>query len=238
MKKLVLACSLALFALSACNMNSVKGDGHVITRNFEQKGFKDIDASSQFEIHLAQGSEYKVKVEGEENIIDLMELQVTGDKLKIDFKNNTSIRPTHPLKVYITAPEYRDIEGSGACTFISEGRLTSKADVKIGLSGACETRIEIDAPKIDVDASGASEIRLKGQTRDFSVDASGASSINCFELLTENTSLDISGGGNAKVYASQSLHVSISGAGDVSYKGKPANIKKDISGAGSISAAD
>ncbi len=238
MKKLIVACSLAMLTLSACNLHSVKGDGHVITRNFNQKGFRDIDASSQLEVRLIQGSEYKISIEAEENIIDLLDVQVSGDKLKIGPKNNVSFSPSHPIRVSITAPEFHDIEGSGACLFSSQGKLSSTADMKIDLSGACKTQLEIDAPKIDVEASGASDIQLRGRTRDFTVDASGASSIDCFDLMTENTRLDISGGGNAKVYASQTLDVSISGAGDVAYKGKPANIKKDISGAGSISQAN
>lgn len=238
MKRTLLICSLSLFALSACNMNSVKGDGHVITRNFDQKGFRDIEASSSLEVHLSQGPEYKIKVEGEENIIQQLDIHVNGDKLSVGMKNNVMINTHHPLKVFITAPEFRQIEGSGACQFFSTGKLTSNSEFKIDLEGACETKLEVDAPKIDVDASGASEIKMKGHARDFSIDASGASDIDCFDLLTENTTLDISGGGSANVYASQSLTVSVSGAGDVHYKGKPSKINKDISGAGSITEAN
>lgn len=235
MKKIVLICSVSLLALGACNMNAVKGNGHVITKSFVQKGFKDIEASSDLEVHLIQGPEYNIKIEGEENIIKLMDVKMEGDVLKVGMQDNVSINTSHPLKVFITAPEFREIEGSGACSFTTDGKLTSATDVKVELSGACELRMDIDAAKVAVDASGATEINIKGKTRDFSVDASGASSIHCYELLTENTTLEISGGGDAEVFASQSLTVSISGAGDVKYKGNPASVKQDISGAGEVS---
>jgi hypothetical protein len=234
MKKIVLICSVSLLALGACNMNAVKGNGHVITKSFVQKGFKDIEASSELEIHLIQGPEYNIKIEGEENIIQLMDIKMEGDVLKVGLKDHVSINTSHPLKVFITAPEFREIEGSGACSFTTDGTLTSTSDIKLDLSGACELRMNIDAAKIEVDASGATEINIKGKARDFSVDASGASSIHCYDLLTENTTLEISGGGDAEVFASRLLTVSISGAGDVKYKGNPASVKQDISGAGEV----
>lgn len=235
MKKTVLICSLSLFAFASCNMNAVKGNGHIVTKSLTQTGFKDIEASSDLEVHLAQGT-YNVKLEGDENIIELVNVRVEGDRLKVGLKDNVSISSGRPVKVFITAPEFREIEGSGACVF--SGKIASSIPISIDLSGACETHMQIDAPKIDVDASGASEIELKGRARDFSVDASGASTTHCFDLLTENTSLEISGGGEAEVFASQSLTVSISGAGDVKYKGNPATVKQDISGAGNVTKAD
>lgn len=235
MKKILLICAVSLLALSACNINSVEGNGHIVTKNFTQSGFKDIEVSSALEVHLAQGP-YNLKIEGDENIVALMNIRVEGDQLKIDTKDNVSISTKRAIKMFITAPEFREIEASGAC--VLSGKIAATNPINIDLSGACETHLEIDAPKIEVDASGASEIGLKGRARDFSVDASGASTIRCYELLTENTKIEISGGGEAEVFASQSIIVSVSGAGDVKYKGNPASVKQDISGAGNVSKAD
>ena len=49
--------------------------------------------------------------------------------------------------------------------------------------------------------------------------------------------MDVSGSGNARVYASGSLNATISGSGNVGYSGNPANVEKDISGSGEISPA-
>lgn len=235
MKKILLICSVSLLALGACNINSVEGNGHIVTKNFTQSGFKDIEVSSALEVHLAQGP-HNLKIEGDENIVAMMDIRVEGDQLKVRMKDHVSISTKRAIKVFITAPEFREIEASGAC--VLSGKITGTAPISIDLSGACETHLDIDAPKIDVDASGASEIGIKGRARDFSVDASGASSIHCYELLTENTKIEISGGGEAEVFAAQSLDVSVSGAGEVKYKGNPPSIKQDISGAGNVRKAD
>ncbi len=130
MKKTFLICSVSLLALGSCNTNAVKGNGHVVTKNYTQTGFKDIEASSDLEVHLAQGP-HSVKLEGDENIIKLMHVTVEGDDLKIGMQDNMSISASRPVKVFITAPEFREIEGSGACIF--SGKITSTVPVKIDL---------------------------------------------------------------------------------------------------------
>jgi Putative auto-transporter adhesin, head GIN domain len=74
---------------------------------------------------------------------------------------------------------------------------------------------------------------LKGETKDFSADGSGSTDIKCFELLAENTNVELSGAGDAQVFASVKLDVQVSGAADVKYKGNAA-VTKEISGAGSV----
>ncbi len=233
MKKLLLIPSLALLSLAACNMNRVKGNGHVVSKNFSEKGFKDIDVESALTVYLKQGPDYSVRIDAEDNILELMQVRIAGDELKIGYKDNINAQPTKDIKVYITAPDFRNLEASGACNIISQGSLRGNA-IALSLSGASNSELEVETNKFEVDASGASEISLKGKTAYLSVEGSGSTEIHGFPLLSEHTKVSISGSGEAEVYASQSLEVEISGAGDIKYKGNPATINKDVSGAGSI----
>lgn len=175
-----------------------------------------------------------MKIDAEENILELIQVRTEGDELKISFKDNINVSPTKDIKIYITAPDFRNLEASGACNFISQGSIKGNV-IALNLSGASNSQLEVDANKLEVDASGASEISLKGKTAYLSIEGSGSTEIHSFPLLSEHTKVNLSGAGDAEVYAAQSLDVEISGAGDVKYKGSPATINKDISGAGSIS---
>ena len=84
-----------------------------------------------------------------------------------------------------------------------------------------------------MEMSGASETTLRGKAENFDIELSGASDLQAEKLKTKHTSVDISGAGNAKVFAKKTLKVEVSGAGSVKYKGNP-KITKDISGAGSV----
>ncbi len=63
-------------------------------------------------------------------------------------------------------------------------------------------------------------------------------SAHCYDLLSENARVDITGAGSAEVYASVKLDAQVSGAGSVNYKGNPTNVKQEVSGAGSVSRAN
>jgi hypothetical protein len=237
MKKLLLIPSLALLAFTSCDFNRVKGNGHVVSKSFDKTNFKNIDVSSSLDVVLKQGTDYSVRIDGEENILQLIEVRKEGDKLIVGFKDNTSISPTKDIKVYITAPEFHKLEGSGACTISNSGVITGN-EVTLDLSGACNTHLNVDVNKLGIEASGASEIEVKGKAVYFSVEGSGSTSVSAFQLMSENATIDLSGAGDAEVFASQSLKADLSGAGSVSYKGNPPSVSKEISGAGSVSKAD
>lgn len=237
MKKLLLIPSFALLAFASCDYNRVKGNGHVISKSFDKTNFKNIDVSSSIDVVLKQGTDYSVRIDGEENILQLIEVRKEGDKLIVGLKNNISISPTKDVKVYITAPEFHKLEGSGACTISNSGVITGN-EVTLDLSGACNTHLNVDVNKLGIEASGASEIEVKGKAVYFSVEGSGSTSVSAFQLISENATIDLSGAGDAEVFASQSLKADLSGAGSVTYKGNPPSVSKEISGAGSVSKAD
>lgn len=233
MRPLLTAAIAATFALASCNMNIIKGDGHVVSKQYSQKGFKDIDASSALNVHLKQSPDYSIRIDAEENLLKLLKVYTEKDRLVIGFRDKVNVSPTRPIEVYISSPEFRNLEGSGACNINTEGGIKGN-EVKLSLSGASNADLDLEANKLSVDASGATDIRLKGKVVYFSIDGSGNTTVHAFPLMADNTSVEISGAGDAEVCAAQSLKVDISGAGDVKYKGNPASIKKDVSGAGNI----
>jgi hypothetical protein len=234
MKKLLfIPAALIVMSVASCGLGGVKGNGHVVSKNFTESGFKDIEVSSSINVFVQQGSNYSIKIDAEENLLALMKVKAEGDLLVIGFKNNVNVSTTKDIKVYITSPEYRKLDGSGSCTFTSHGVITGN-EVELDLSGASDARLNLEVKKLEIDASGASEIELKGKAIDFSVDGSGSTHVKAFDFLTENTHIQLSGAGDAEVNVSKSLSADISGAGDVKYKGKPSSINKEISGAGSV----
>lgn len=238
MKKLLfIPAALMIIGAASCGFSGVKGNGHMVSKTFTESGFKDIEASSSIDVIVQQGSDYSIKVDAEENILELMKVKKEGDLLVIGFKNNVNVNLTKDIKVYITAPEFHKLDGSGSCSFTSKGVLTGN-EIVLDLSGACNARLNLEVKKLEIDASGATEIELKGKAIDFSVDGSGSTSVNAFDFLTENAHIQLSGAGDAQVYASKSLTADLSGAGSVKYKGNPSTISKDISGAGSVTRAE
>jgi hypothetical protein len=90
---------------------------------------------------------------------------------------------------------------------------------------------------VSTEISGSGSVQLRGEAKDFSADVSGSGDVKCFDLLTDNTSLDLSGSADAEVNAQKKLNVDVSGASSIRYKGS-ASVSQNISGSGSVKKID
>jgi hypothetical protein len=186
---------------------------------------------------VTQGDTRPVKIEGDENLLSYIEVSQDGDRVRIRTRDGVHLVPTGNLNVYISSPTYKSIEVSGSSDIIGQNKITSSEELNLQASGAGDIQMEVDAPKITSGISGSGSIKLRGQTKDLDIDLSGAGHAYCYDLLTENTTVQISGVGSAQVYASVKLKADVSGAGNISYKGN-ASVSQDISGAGSVNKVD
>lgn len=211
----------------------IRGNGNIKTETRTTGSFSNVSVSSNINVYVKQDSVTSVKIEADENLLEYIHINVDGSTLGIKEEDGFNLRSNKGIKVYVSGPSFKQFKASGACNIFSENQIKSTEPISIKLSGACDVNMDLDAPEIGVDLSGAGTIILKGKTKDFKVDGSGATKIKCFDLATENTDIEMSGAGNAEVFASVKLNVHVSGAADVKYKGN-AEVSQKVSGAGSV----
>ena len=217
---LVAVCSFLLF--SSCReifAKRIRGNGNITTQTRSAGSFNSIDVSGSIDVYVKQDSSSSIKVEADDNLQQYVETVNEGNVLRIRTEQGYNLRSSRQIKVYVSAAMFSRFEASGACNLFSQGKITSASEMDYDLSGSCDLTMDVNAPKISAVASGACTLTLTGQTKDFHVRGSGSTTIKSFDLLAENVDLDISGAGDAQVYASVKLTGSLSGAGSVDYKG-------------------
>jgi hypothetical protein len=77
-------------------------------------------------------------------------------------------------------------------------------------------------------------VTLDGAVDELVASMTGASDLRAESLQTKIAELSVTGAGNARIAVSDTLKVSITGAGKVEYMGNPPHIEREITGAGSI----
>ena len=222
--------------ITSCNFiggKRIRGNAVMKIENRSAGTFNGIDVSGNVKVYVKQDSASSIRIQTDENLLEYMITDNRNGTLHIHQKEGTNLKPTQSIKVYVSGPSFKLFKASGACDFISENKITGSEPVSISLTGASDVKLELSVPGIDADLSGAGTINMKGETKNFSVDGSGSTNIKCFDLMTENTKVELSGAGNAEVFASIKLEVYVSGAADVKYKGN-ATVNQKISGAGSV----
>jgi hypothetical protein len=211
----------------------IKGNGNITRQSRSISGFSGVSVSGNIDIYLNSDSAKGVQVETDENLAEYIITRVEGDMLYIDYKSGINPRPTKTVNVYVTAPAFKKLKASGACDINSQGKITAADEIKITLSGSSDAKLELNSPKVEADLSGACTVELKGETKELIVKGTGSSDIKCYDLMTENANIRISGAGEAEVNASVKLDVKVTGAGSVKYKGNP-NVSQSVTGSGSV----
>jgi hypothetical protein len=226
----------SLILLSSCQIfggKRVAGNGKIVTQEKNLGTFNSIDVSGSVAVHIRQDSIPSVRVETDENLMEYLDVDVDGNTLVIKTKNGYNLDPSKEIIVYATAAAFREIDASGACHIISDNLISGNQELKIEASGATTINLQVTLPKLTTNVSGSGEVVLKGMAKEFSGSISGAGSIRGFDLITDNTELDLSGAADAQITANERLDIEVSGSGDVQYRGN-ANLNQKISGAGSV----
>jgi Putative auto-transporter adhesin, head GIN domain len=237
MKKSLLLIMSATVLFASCNFiggKRVKGNGNVKTEERNVSNFKNVEVHGSIDVFVTSGDLKPVRIEGDENLLQYVEVVEQGDKLEVRSRSGYNLSPTAGMKIYLTAPEFGKIDVSGACNITGQNQIKSSDGLQLEVSGAGDIKMNVNAPKVASHISGSGSMVLSGETKELDVELSGAGKAHCFDLLAENTTIDISGAGEAEVYASQKLNAEVSGAGSVKYKGGVKNISQRVSGAGNV----
>lgn len=224
---LVLTFSLVL---NACAQKT-KGSGNIKTENRDVSGFKIIHIGGSFNVELVPGNSEGVLLEADDNILPLILTKVSHETLSLELKGSVNNYKT--LKATINYKDMEKIRASGSVQ-IKQTEKSKHGTLFMELSGSSKIKMNIEAKVLAMESSGASEMELKGEAETFNLDVSGAGEVKALKLETKESKVEISGAGNAELFVKEKLDVSISGAGSVKYKGNPAVVNQDVSGAGSV----
>jgi Putative auto-transporter adhesin, head GIN domain len=190
----------------------VKGSGVIKTEKKEVAGFKQIEVSGAIEIEVSAQNDFSVNVETDDNLLEYVKTEVSGETLKI-YTEGLSFRKSK-IKVFISMPQLTGVDISGASKVIANNIKTNS---------------------FNLDVSGASKIELSGEANDLKIESSGASKINAENLKVANANVDVSGASHITVNATEEVKAEASGASKISYIGEPKNLVKDVSGASKVS---
>lgn len=235
MKQAVVTLLIALFTFTSCiNMvgKTVRGNGDAASEERQIGAFDGINIKGGIDVVVADGP-HSLRIEADRNLLPYIEVENHGGVAEVFTRRGYNLRPVSGMKVYATAPSFSSIEVAGSGDIKSQSKIKGEEELNVEISGSGDIKIDVDAPKIQAGIAGSGSITINGRTRDFEADIKGSGDIHSFDLLSENTSVDIAGSGNAEVFASKELNVDIKGAGDVRYKGT-ASVNKSIKGSGSV----
>ncbi|WP_018478393.1 PspC domain-containing protein [Pontibacter roseus] len=204
-------------------------------QTYEFSDFNEIQVQGPYHVQIVQGNSYAVSARGNEEDLEKLRIEKSGNTLEIEHKGKTFnlFDKERLVLIQITVPELRSLDLSGAIT-ADVGQIKSD-ELNITLVGASKAFIDVNTNRLTGDFAGATKVTLVGRADDMDLDIAGASNLDAVRLVANTVNVEAVGACTADVYATNTLRADAAGASIVRYKGKPTNVVTDVSGASKVS---
>lgn len=233
--RIAIALLMSIF-LSSCGFDlqigdfgtGKKGSGNIVTDSRKiTEDFTKVSAGEGLMVYVTQADEFSIKVEADDNVIDLITTNIKDGKLRIRTSKNIG---NATKNIFVSLPKVSALASSSGAHLETKNTIKASELEVDGSSGAI-LEIEVVSNEIDIDASSGANLRISGTADEALIDVSSGGNINAKNLQTQNCNADASSGGNIKVMVSRSLIADASSGGNISYSGDPTvETKKSVSG--------
>jgi hypothetical protein len=236
MKKSAFLLIIVALILNSCIIdgwdNGISGNGHVEEESRDVSGFSGVHVSTGIDVFISEGNGFDVKVEADENLLEVILTELNGDMLVIK-TDRVNIRSAKSKKVYVTLPKLKElkISSAGDCKGMTPFNCEN---LNISISSAGDLKLDVEADRIDINISSSGDATLTGRTGVLDANLSSAGDLHAFDLIAETVSVDVSSAGDARVHASEEISMNASSAGNIYYKGGAEVVHSRSSSAGDI----
>lgn len=238
-RRLLFVIAMLVMATLACSFPSIRtpkvelGSGKEISENRSVDAFSGIDFNGGGKIILIHGTEYKLNISGEDNVLRYITSKVKNEVLLIDFEEDVvTTFSTKDVIFTITYIDINKIEVNGGA--LIEANNLGVQNLQFVINGGGSTTLVTEGmDALDVRLDGGNNFVISGQAISQKVEINGGGNYDAADLKTETTSISMTGAGTAEVWASNTLDAKIVGVGKISYWGSP-TVTQEVTGLGVV----
>jgi len=127
MNRIFLAATLFIITFTSCRFvtdKRIHGNGVMKSETRSVGSFNSVDVSGGLNVFVKQDSVVSVKIEGDENLLEYVQLRVDGGTLTIREEEGFNLRSMTGIKIYVSGPSFKHFEASGASDIYSENKIS------------------------------------------------------------------------------------------------------------------
>lgn len=223
---------LVVTSVMSCNvMDCVSGTGIAHEKSFTIDPFEAIVVEGAMDVIVTKGDHQEVSIEGQSELIDLVNTKVTGGKWRIT--TSECYRTDAPFVVHIITPLLTSITVEGSSN-VHSADVFGSGTTALNTTGSGDIEVEgINETSLNIEVTGSGSIRVRGTCTDLNGSLSGSGDLLAKDLTANVVKISVEGSGTATITAITTLEATVMGSGDVQYGGKP-TVDAQVDGSGSV----
>ncbi len=223
--------------ICALAVNAQKTINDVNAERRTVKSFHAIKISGGIDLYISEGDEALAVSARDAETRSYIKTEVVDGVLKIwfEWKNGRNIfmSSNKQLKAYVSYKKLNALSASGGCDVIVDGTI-SQTNLTINISGGSDFKGKVSVQDLKVECSGGSDVDIAGKASKLTIEVSGGSDFNGYDLVTESTLVEASGGSDVEITVNKDLNAKASGGSDVFYRGSASLSEVRSSGSSSV----
>lgn len=235
MKSLIHPLIVLTIVLAFFSCDKTTGEGTVISKELDISNFQGVEMPGAEDVKITQGSEYKVIVTGDYNIVNKIKPIVNAGILTLGLEpGNYS---NYSLSYRIVAPDISMVIVSGSGD-IEIRDFENQYNLRPFISGSGNIKVINYYGRNVYQAiiTGSGNIATYQDHQSFKrvvMDVYGSGNFYGYNFRADTVQISNNGSGNVETYVLHELTTYISGSGNVYYKGNP-RIITNITGSGKL----
>jgi predicted pyridoxine 5'-phosphate oxidase superfamily flavin-nucleotide-binding protein len=214
---------LPLLALAACSAghSESRDAGPDSTRTFQVGAFSSVSLEGSDNVRVVRGATSSVVATGPQRVLDLLNIRVERNTLKIDRKTGRSnwIRGDYRgAMITVTMPSITaaGVSGSGDMTVDRADGDSFGAAVE----GSGNLKVAaITVKRAQLAAEGSGNLTISGSASDSSMAAEGSGNIEARGLVSQRATIAVEGSGGINATVRERATIAVEGSGDVDVTG-------------------
>jgi hypothetical protein len=221
------------FTSEAQIFSSLRGDGNVVTEERSTGDFNQIQLNASADVFITQGNENQIVVKADENLLEVIKTDISGNALKIDVKGN--IRGYTALEVHVTIKNLQKVLVNGSGDVQSRNKLQVK-DFEVSVNGSGDIDLDLDAVDVRTSINGSGDVNLSGVNGNFTLKIAGSGDFAGNDFNLNNCSISVFGSGDVKISGNAKfVEIDQSASGDTNlFNLQAQDISARINGSGDV----
>lgn len=228
---LILIIQLLIISSFVATAQVIRGDGKLTTDIRELSGFNEIIAQGKFNLVLTQGEKEGIRIETDENIIELFQTRVANKKLYITMV--ADVRKSEAINVYVSIKELVNIIVMNE-VFLKSESVIHFDELSIFSGGMSQINLELFASTLTLQLADGTYGYLKGYAENFIAEIHDETELNAFDMQTDYCDIISTGLTEVMLDVQKGLKLLVTGGSNFYYTGNPVISQRIFSSTGFI----
>ena len=217
------------------NQKTIYGNHQLINQQIDIENYDKVVLKIPAEVFYQQFSDSApyLQIHTDENIFKSLNFRIENNQLILEATKDSIIKPSK-LTIYTCSHNLNQVTVTGSGNIRLKGEVNA-IDFKVDIIGSGNFLSDsLLCNNITARITGSGKIQLTGASNQSLYTITGSGNIYAFNYLIQNLKCNIVGSGDIEASVSNQLEASITGSGNLSYKGDPQSINKKIVGSGKV----